>query len=231
MARKKKRAAPVRLKPLIRHNSNQYDDERLWYDKPKARRGHSSMRVISTPTIVYLQPSDHTTNWAYHDSKRHHRRKRWEARRSSWSSSSNSSSSSYTSEDERHSLEKYYTRDMKTQRFHSLQAMARLQRQAACIIQREYRFYRTRCRNYQRRQRHLGIQATHILDQLFLMDIISSIVSDALLEILRGKRDEVCPAPSVVVATNTFQFHSNIQWHLSRTICWMLSCLKPCVKV
>ncbi|KAL3672771.1 hypothetical protein V7S43_002062 [Phytophthora oleae] len=76
---------------------------------------------------------------------------------------------------------------MRSQRMRSLADMSKLQNDAATTIQREYRFYRRRQTNRNRRNHRLAMQAQTFLD-VFLLREVTSLVPVCLLEVLRETR-------------------------------------------
>ncbi|TMW66796.1 hypothetical protein Poli38472_014108 [Pythium oligandrum] len=193
--RKSKRDVPARLAPLggqslsqlngRRRRSNQYDegDGESGHDREEWR-DHRWQRTEMRPMYICLPQIPLPYEQKPSRRRRHHHRR--QHRRSNSSSSSSSTSAS--------SVDQHPARAMnaglKTQRFHSLQAMARLQRDAARIIQQEYRCFRNRQRNRKHQQDAVRQRALSLFAQLLEDEIVPGLVSEALLDLACEKHEQ-----------------------------------------
>ncbi|KAF1776706.1 P-loop containing nucleoside triphosphate hydrolase [Phytophthora cactorum] len=186
------------LLPVLRNPvcSNQLDAdaaEREWDDRhrrSRRRRRHEKLEPLQQLAYVYLPPVFPCYEHHY-ESRRHgrgittktygrqHRRRDYDT----GTSDEDSSNCNASDEDDDIPVPLKPT-TMRSQRMRSLATMSKLQHDAATTIQREYRFYRRRQINQDRRNQRLAKQAQAFLD-IFLLQEVTRLVPVCLLEVLR----------------------------------------------
>ncbi|KAG2814020.1 hypothetical protein PC129_g11328 [Phytophthora cactorum] len=186
------------LLPVLRNPvcSNQLDAdaaEREWDDRhrrSRRRRRHEKLEPLSQLAYVYLPPV--FPCYEHHFESRRHGRGittktygRQHRRRDYDTGTSDEDSSNCNASDEDDDIPvPLKPTTMRSQRMRSLATMSKLQHDAATTIQREYRFYRRRQINQDRRNQRLAKQAQTFLD-IFLLQEVTRLVPVCLLEVLR----------------------------------------------